>query len=297
MIQDARVYPTRRRGALRWAGTVILAVLVGMPSALAAAGLVLLGVDPHLHPYVALASVLVTVGVFKLCMGRVPLAGNARLRRDLMAQIAADDEEGAAFTQDAICVGFSPTPQVLLWHGESDWDIGLLKITGNFLAYWGDRTRWALRREEIIHLELSSELGMPRLLVHWRSATGEQGIVALTNRDIRTLDQMAEACRRLMDSITAWQEQGHSAPEPLGITPQLWGPPPVQVEGGKPLGPLTGWGCAGSLAILVIAVTTWMLTGWQHYLQGLAILAALEAVALGLPALVLVSQVLPADVD
>ncbi len=290
MSKDDSVYPAAQRRRLRWAAALGLAAALSLPSVLVAVALVVLDLPRQFHPYGLGAAALITLVLFPLAANRTPLIGNRAVRAAVVAKLA-QTEEGKAFVEGAVFVGFSPTDAVLLWDGESDWDVGMLATTGDALAYQGDRMRWSLPREAIQSVDASPGPEPARVLVQWRLGPAEHGTLALAPREARTIADMERARRQLLVRIEAWRAQTDGTPGPR------WGPPPADPEGGRPAGQVTAWGCLGSLAVLVIAGTTWMLTGWPNYTAGLTHLALLQAAAIGLPTLVVVSEMLPSGVE
>lgn len=290
MNGDDSVYPAALRRRLRWMAALAVAAALSLPSVLVALLLVLLDLPRQFHPYGLGAAALITLLVFPVVANRSPLIGNRSLRAALLAKLAQTGED-TTFLQQALFVGFSPTDALLLWDGESDWDVGMLATIGDALAYVGDRVRWSLPREAIQNVDASPGPEPPRVLLHWRLGPAEHGILALAPRDVTTMADMDRARRQLLVRIEAWRAQTNGTPGPR------WGLPPADPRGGRPAGQVTGWGCAGSLAVLLIALTTWMLTGFPNYTAGLTHLALIQAAAIGLPTLVVVSELLPSGAD
>lgn len=288
MTSDHLVYAPVVRRRLRWAVAILTAIAVSLPCAVAAVLLQELRVAAHLHVYAALGAAVATVGALAVVTNRLPLLGNGWLRRRVKAKVASS-EEGAEFVREGVFVGFSPCAELMRWHGESDWDVGILRLVGDVIAFWGDRSRWAVPRDAVRGIELDETAIPHRVLISWRVGPGESGTAAIVWRDGDSVSASSRGAAKLLEQIEAWAKLSDGEPGPR------WSLPPTGPMDGVPIGRVTGWGCLGALAVLGIAVVTWLLVGLPAYNAGLGVLSFLYAAAVGLPALVLMAELLPAE--
>jgi len=287
---EPRVYGPAQRFQWRWTAALFLALVLGLPSFAALAALRVFDVAPTWHPYLVAGVIVVTFALFPFAAGRASLFGNGWLRRRLAAKIATTDE-GQTHLAEAVFVGFSPAEPLLAWQGDTDWDVGFLRVAGEMLVYWGDRCRWSLPRSAVRNVNPGPESELPRVLIFWRADVGEHGVVSLTPRDVASTRQLPGQRDRLFARLQLWlaDEEAQGGP--------FWGFPPTGAEGGRPVGRVTAWGCLAGLALLTIAITTWLLVSWPKYLAGQHYVAMLEALALGLPTLVVIGELMGGEGD
>jgi Zn-dependent protease with chaperone function len=72
------------------------------------------------------------------------------------------DQGIQADSWNGVFVNFSPAAMPLLYDGNGAWDIGYFFLGSDHLCYWGEETRFALRRDQITAIHLGN--GIPSLL-------------------------------------------------------------------------------------------------------------------------------------
>jgi Zn-dependent protease with chaperone function len=117
-------------------------------------------------------------------------------------------------------VGFAPGSAPRVFESNYSWDIGFLSLTADRLCYWGEETRFALCREQIISIEAGR--GIPDwlrtqfLYIRWRAAAGQPEMTFnVRPAEVRSLLAMRRAFRDLQRQIASW----HIGATSLGFEP------------------------------------------------------------------------------
>jgi hypothetical protein len=150
-----------------------------------------------------------------------PFLGYRALCRRLRAKLAG---EGVPVDRPDVClVGLSPGNMPRIFESNYSWDIGCLLLTADRLCYWGEETRFALHREQVISVEAGP--GMPDwlrtrfLYVRWRTSDGDQEVTFnLRPTEVKSVWTMQRAFDELQRRIASWQTgPPTSEPEPSGV--------------------------------------------------------------------------------
>src|SRR5205807_6961390 len=107
-------------------------------------------------------------------------------------------------------VGLSPGPLLRVYDRFFDWDFGFLVLAGDRLSYLGERTRFALTREQIKEVSLGPGPpgGRRRLYVVWRDeARGAGGTFQLSSGELRWVWWPARGGSDLAARLRQWQGQ------------------------------------------------------------------------------------------
>jgi len=160
----------------------------------------------------ALALCLLATMVF---VNRVPFLGYGGLCRRLRAKFTA---EGVPVNRsDALLVGLAPGDVPRIFEANYAWDVGCLLLTDR-LCYWGEETRFALRRDQIVSVEAGR--GFPNwfrtqfLYIRWRAAPGQPEIsFNLRPAEVKSVLAMRRSFRDLHHRISSWRA-GSAASEP-----------------------------------------------------------------------------------
>ncbi len=227
-----------------------------------------------------MACFLVVLMLLWACHERLPLAGNAALRRHLATRLADEIAEGWQF------VGFSPGSGLRSWEGETDRDVGFLCLAPGVLVFRGDNFSWVLRREAIDRLEMMPPTGgPPRIFVQWHAPAEPGRAFTVASREGGTLRQTAEATHQLYKALEDWV-QGTDEPEEVA----LLGLPPTDLTGSFPLEQPAAGSCLAVASLGLIALLSiWYVVRtmlaeqlycqaalWAGLLTGVAIVASAE---------------------
>lgn len=190
-----------------------------------------------------------------LVHNRLGLAGNATLRRRLRERIAREGHEFPTFVRP-LFVGFAPGDRPLLWHGDTDRDIGFLVAWGDCLVYYGDEFSFSLPRARIDIIEPTHpSVDLGRILIRWHAPRESNRAFTLVSREATDLRGARRATRELLNQLHAWVAR---PPEPAAEAPKL-GLPPTDASGGVPVDTAPGGSCPALLAM--IAATS--VAAWQ----------------------------------
>jgi hypothetical protein len=186
---------------------------------------------------IVLIGLLVTAGASLVLTNSLPFTGYEKLNRRLREKF---EQEGVNSADgNGILVGFSPDSAPRIYEMNYSWDTGLLFLSSGALSYWGEETRFTLRREQIDSVRLGP--GIPHWLhpqnlyitwpdESWRSAT----TFNLRPLGVRSMLQMKREMRSLAQRVEAWRTGSLASTSIPPIFATL-GPPSVgQVTGASP---------------------------------------------------------------
>ena len=195
----------------------------------------------------------------------------ARKVRGLIPQLKTKVQaEGVqADAWNAVTVGLAPGPVPRTYEGHAQWDLGFLFLRSDRICYWGEETRFALRRDQITAITLAS--GTPNLLpsnrvyIAWRDLQGSTcGVFSLGCVPPETALALRRRTGGLFSQLLLWRTTS-SPTRPL--------PAPLDSLSAPQFGSVTG--------ISPVTIRRRGTVLKQMYLFGL--LAAAVAVVAGLP--------------
>jgi Zn-dependent protease with chaperone function len=117
-----------------------------------------------------LAGFVVTVALMLLAEDRFGARCYPELARKIAQRLAHENVPPPG--TEGYDVQFSPDPTPRLYEGFTNWDIGLLVLTGDRLCYLGEQTRFALSRAQIVDVRIGPGFPAlqprPTLYITWR---------------------------------------------------------------------------------------------------------------------------------
>jgi hypothetical protein len=166
-------------------------------------------------------------------------------------------------------VGLAPGPVPRTYEGHTHWDVGFLFLRSDRTCYWGEETRFALRRDQIIAIKLGPStpnlLRSHRVYIAWRDVAGSTcGVFSLGSIAPETVLGLRHRTKNLFAQLLQW----HTASSPARPLPA-----PLDSLPAPDFGSVTG------ISPVTIGKRETVLK--QMYLFGL--LAAAVAVVAGLP--------------
>ena len=195
-------YKTRRSARLGW---TIVFTGVTIPAIVASAAQL-----AHLRGstlWVAYASGLaLTVTATLLLVNFAAPAGFTAVERQLRLKC---EKNGVCLE---ICrglfVGLAPHPQPRLYEGNWTWDVGLLCLTPEYLCYWGEETRFLLRRNEIASISAGpGSVGWFKSAtarIAWRNRAGDERAFRLSAAGAGSMRNLAHCSRELARDLDLW---------------------------------------------------------------------------------------------
>jgi Zn-dependent protease with chaperone function len=185
----------------------------------------------------------------------------------LKAKVQAEGVQADAW--NAVTVGLAPGPVPRTYEGHAQWDLGFLFLCADRICYWGEETRFSLRRDQITAIKLGS--GTPnlfpskRVYIAWRDVEGSTcGVFSLGCVAPETSLALRRRTKNLFTQLLLWR----TTSSPAGRLPA-----PLDSLSAPKFGSVTG------ISPATIGKRETVLK--QMYLFGL--LAAAAAVVAGLP--------------
>ena len=189
-----------------------------------------LGIFDSGLPAFALAFFL-CAACFLLYLNFLPFFGYPKLAGSMLARAESDGIipreilKGGAAT----LVGLSPGPAPRIFDGNYSWDAGFLFFPGDRLCYVGEETRFSLRRDQIVAVELGP--GMPSwfrariLYIVWRESPASPSVIfnvrplavgslRAMNRAVLHLERQFESWRAGSNSTSAFSTACDELPLP-----------------------------------------------------------------------------------
>jgi len=192
---------------------------------------------------------------------------------EVVARVLSPDMFSEYFTQtdawNAVTVGLAPGPVPRTYEGHTHWDMGFLFLRSDRICYWGEETRFALRRDQIIAIKLGPStpnlLRSHRVYIAWRDLEGSTcGVFSLGSLAPESVLALRGRTKNLFAQLLQWHATSSPA-RPL--------PAPLDSLSAPKFGSVTG------ISPITIGKPKTVLK--QMYLFGL--LAAAVAVVAGLP--------------
>ena len=191
--------------------------------------------------------------------------------RDLIPQLKTKVQAEGVQTDawNAVTVGLAPGPVPRTYEGHTHWDVGFLFLRSDRICYWGEETRFALRRDQIIAIKLGPStpnlLRSHRVHIAWRDLEGSTcGVFSLGSLARESVLALRGRTKNLFAQLLQWHATSSPA-RPL--------PAPLDSLSAPKFGSVTG------ISPITIGKPKTVLK--QMYLFGL--LAAAVAVVAGLP--------------
>jgi len=221
-------------------------LLITVAPALLLRGLASLGIFSS--GLLAFAIVLFTcAALFLLYLNFAPFFAGPQLARKMTARAETEGTipreilHGGAST----FVGLSPGPAPRIFEGNYSWDAGFLFFCGDRLCYVGEETRFSLRRDQIVAVQLGP--GMPGwfrargLYIVWRESPSSSSVIFnVRPLAVRSVLAMNRSVRRLAKQFESWRSGSNPNAISSASCEQL-PPPEVRAvtgtslnEGGKP---------------------------------------------------------------
>jgi Zn-dependent protease with chaperone function len=179
---------------------------------------------------------------------------------------------------EACFVGIAPGPELRVYEGFLDWDLGFLSIEPNALVFTGEEASLRLPRATIESIACvpgpPGWTPAPRVAIAWcDAARGRRGVLHVRPADVTTVSSLRVASPALAGELSRWLAAAAPWPDPA-ITP----PPRLEDVSGLPLSylvrpvslilpcflalPLSALACAGLLLPLSPNLGAGWLEAW-----------------------------------
>jgi len=136
----------------------------------------------------------------------LPMIGLRRLESGFRARFRAANPGGT--DRDTIFVSLAPDASPRIYEGNWAWDVGFLSLSAERLSYWGEDVKFALKREEVVAVELgpgpTNWFSTPALYITWRDLSGSSGTLNLRPLGGGSMIQMRSDTRQLANDLRRW---------------------------------------------------------------------------------------------
>lgn len=185
-----------------WILIIATALTPGLVS-LAAASLALSGRNLWLFDLVGFG---LTVACCLLVFNSLPFVGGSRLESQFRTRLQGQNT--ALALQNGLFVSFAPDSAPRVYESNWAWDIGFLAISADRLYYWGEETRFALRRDQIARISLGpGPLGWFKTssaYVTWNDDSGTSHVFNLRPFRPASVLAMTRRTRKLTEELDRW---------------------------------------------------------------------------------------------
>lgn len=210
------------------------------------------GPNTQLSIGIYLAGLASTLGMYYVWANFAPPLRLTKLVSSLKTKFAKEGVQAEAW--DGVFVGFSPAAAPRIYEANTNWDLGCLFLRSDRVCYWGEETKFSLRRDQITALKLAP--GVPGLLPPWRiycawkdEERGTSGVFNIGCIDGGSTLGLRNESAQLAERLNSWWKSSVD-PKPLpGPLAALSSPQIGVVTGGVP-----GKGMNGGKGILELAV-------------------------------------------
>ena len=160
---------------------------------------------------------LLTLAIDWLLLDRLPMLNTSQLERRLREKCRAQNQNVSECT--GAFVGLAPDSSPRIYEGNWTWDIGFLSLAPDELCYWGEESKFVLRRDQITSISLgpgpAGWLRVPSIYFSWRDSAGNAStfnIRALSQSSIR---EMGVKTRFLMRDLENWLNRAPATANPF----------------------------------------------------------------------------------
>lgn len=202
-----------------------------------------------------------------------PSIGYQAIQQQLRRKI--ENEGAPQVTSNALFVGLSPGPNPRLYEASCSWDVGYLFFARDLLAYWGEETRFALRKDQIISVRVGpgvpAWIRAPIIYITWHNTAKETDeTLGLLPGRVHSLLEWSKIVDLIVRRLESWRSGELMVDVPSDAIVDL--PPPAFGDiTGMPIGRMklrsvfvvlliVGFlaGCVSSLIGLPVDVTTFI---------------------------------------
>jgi Zn-dependent protease with chaperone function len=124
---------------------------------------------------------------------------------------------------NGIPVGLSPADRPRIYEGHTQWDLGFLFLCSDRICYWGEETRFALRREQITEIRLGPNspnwFRTRRVYIAWKDEERQTcGVFSVACAYPGTVLKLRKHTVNFSETLTNWwraRSSGASLPMPM----------------------------------------------------------------------------------
>jgi Zn-dependent protease with chaperone function len=181
--------------------------------------------SPPVQRLIYLGGFAAAVAAYLAVCNFLPVRKLRSLIPQLKAKVQSEGVQADAW--NAVTVGLAPGPVPRTYEGHTHWDFGFLFLRSDRICYWGEETRFALRRDQIIAIKLGPStpnlLRSHRVYIAWRDvARSTCGVFSLGCMAPETVLALRHRTKNLFTQLLQWHTNSSPArplPAPLDSLP------------------------------------------------------------------------------
>ena len=219
---------TKKMNDVRWITFTMLGAKLLIPTAFALL-VKFVSMSPSSDRMAYLVGAIVTLAVYLLLFN---IISTRRLRSIIPMLKSKLQTEGVQVEGwRGVPVALAPAAVPRTYEGHLHWDLGFLFIQSDRICYWGEETRFTLRREQISDIKTGPGspvlLALDRIYVAWRDTERSTcGVFSLASAEPGTLLALRRRTKDLLVQLLQWYKESstsRSLPQPLNSlsTPQF----------------------------------------------------------------------------
>jgi Zn-dependent protease with chaperone function len=176
-------------------------------------------------------TLFITAGLFLVYLNFLPFFGYPKMARKMIvrAESEAVIPRQTLRGGEATLVGLSPGPAPRIFEGNYSWDAGFLFFSGERWLYVGEETRFSLRRDQVVTVQLGP--GMPgwfrarSLYIVWRDSPSSSSVIFNVRAlAVRSVLAMNRSVRQLAEQFESWRAGSNPTSSSSAVCEEL--PPP-----------------------------------------------------------------------
>ncbi|MGC1630219.1 MAG: M48 family metalloprotease [Candidatus Acidiferrales bacterium] len=204
--QSGKLFSTQFKAQASWYHSWILIIVTALVPcfvALAAASLGLSGRNLWLFD---LAGFGLTIACCLFVFDFLPFVGGSKLESQLRTRL--QEQSAPPALQKGLFVSFAPHSAPRIYESNWAWDVGFLATSADRLYYWGEETRFGLRRDQITRVSLGpGSLGWFKTFsayVTWSDDSGTSRTFNLRPFRPASVLAMARNTKKLTEELDRW---------------------------------------------------------------------------------------------
>jgi Zn-dependent protease with chaperone function len=150
--QSGKLFSTQFKARASWSHFWILIIVNALVPSFVALAATSLGLSGRNLWLLVLAGFGLTVACCLIVFNFLPFVGGSKLESQLRARLQRQNAPPAL--QSGSFVSFAPHSAPRIYESNWAWDVGFIATSADRLYYWGEETRFALRRDQITRISL-----------------------------------------------------------------------------------------------------------------------------------------------
>ena len=222
---------------VRRLGLTFLAVRLLVPTAFALV-VKFVAMSPSADRFVYLLGAMVTLATHLVLINFLAARRIGSLIPLLKAKLLSEGIDVDAWR--GVPVALAPAALPRVYEGHSHWDLGFLFFGPDRISYWGEETRFSLRRGQITDMKIGpggpALIRLPRIYIAWRHIERPAcGVFSLASAEPGTLLALRRRTKDLLVHMLQWRKESFAADAVPARLASLTAPAFGDVTGTSPL--------------------------------------------------------------